>query len=370
MNRPRFEQELSRRAIDAVIVTSPENTEYFAGFSVRTQLSIRDRLVVGVVPSRGEQSLIVCDIEESLARARVPGGKVLAYVEFQTKPVELLRDVLQDMGLAAGVLGVEVRHLTAEDYQLLEKLLPEAKLVPVDDALETIRAIKTPEEIATFRSILAKTEEGLIRAWTAASIGDTEQEIEAAMRSAFVEAGAQGTRHCTIAIGENAVHAHHTSGSRKLGRGDIVRTDFGALFGRYGTDMARMGVGAKPSPELAKFYSRSYDIHMQLVAQLLPGTIAADVYNLAVRLFDEAGIQFDLPHIGHSLRIDGGHENPILHPNNNQRLETNMLIALEPIPRAPGGELCGTEDVFLVTAEGPEPLTGASDPSRLFPMGH
>lgn len=368
MNEALLRHQMEQQGLDAVAVTSPENTEYFANFSVRTQLSIRDRLVIGLVPRVGERVLIVCDIEESLALAR-SGSSVVSYVEFATKPVVLLAETLKEQNLDKGTIGLEYRHLSVEDYEALQEMLPDARLVPVDGLLEQVRAIKTRDEIVAFRDNFANTEQGLISAWSSATLDATELEVEALMRRAFVEAGASGTRHVTVAFGKNAKHAHHTADSTRLKQGDIVRSDFGASFGRYATDMARMGVGGRPTPDLEAFHLAVYDVHSKLAESLRPGVVAANLYTRAVELFDEAGIAFDLPHIGHSLRIDGGHENPILHPHNPQTLEKDMLIALEPIARTPDGELCGTEDVYLIVEDGMEPLTGASNPRELFHIG-
>ena len=100
VNAARLEKKMAETGVDATIAVSPENTYYLSGVFIRTQISVRDRLALVVWPQSGEPTYIVCNIEESLARAQSPIKDIRTYVEFAESPVTTLAQVLRDKGLA------------------------------------------------------------------------------------------------------------------------------------------------------------------------------------------------------------------------------------------------------------------------------
>ena len=68
-------------------------------------------------------------------------------------------------------------------------------------------------------------------------------------------AGADGLSFETIvAFGENAAEPHHEPGHRALEEGDIVKMDFGALWGGYHADMTRTVAFGEIASELKRIY--------------------------------------------------------------------------------------------------------------------
>lgn len=112
VNVKRLEQKMKETGVDTVVAVSPENTYYLSGVFIRTQISVRDRLALVVWPLGGEPTYIVCNIEESLARAHSPIKDIRTYVEFTESPVATLGQVLEDKGLAGARLGIEERFFT------------------------------------------------------------------------------------------------------------------------------------------------------------------------------------------------------------------------------------------------------------------
>lgn len=57
--------------------------------------------------------------------------------------MQVLADLLQRHGLAAGRIGIEFDHLPAADFAELTKLLPSSSLEPAQALLPRLRQIKT-----------------------------------------------------------------------------------------------------------------------------------------------------------------------------------------------------------------------------------
>lgn len=356
INETRMRSELESANLDAVVAVSPENTYYLSGAYIRTQVSIRDRLAVVVWPRSGEPTFIVCNIEESLAERESWISDVRTYVEFARSPVDLLIEVLRQRGLEGSRIGIERRFLTAEYHDELIKGLP-ARYEPADHLLERVRAIKTSGEIDRIRDAFVATEEAIRAAWGASQAGDSERVIAERMVDELTRRGADGLRHITLASGENTIHAHRRPDDRQLAPGDLLLTDIGGNWGGFNSDMARMGVCREPTPDSVDEYRRYREAYVSTLQFLGPDVPADCVFRHCAEAFRAQGIELTAPHIGHSLSRGGGHENPILHPFNQQKLESGMLIALEPIFRPNDVRRYHLEDLVLITPTGREIMT-------------
>lgn len=200
VNHDEVRKALDESRLDALIAVSPENTFYFSGVFIRTQVSIRERLALVVVPRQREETFIVCNIEESLARSQGWLRDVRTYVEFAQSPLEVLAQVLRERGLAEGRLGVEERYLSAAYYRGLQQQLPQADLVAADRLFTDIRNIKTPAQVELFTSAFQWTEQAVWNAWTASKPGESEKIVAERMVQEMVKAGADGPRHMTLAV--------------------------------------------------------------------------------------------------------------------------------------------------------------------------
>ncbi|MGQ0551295.1 MAG: M24 family metallopeptidase [Armatimonadota bacterium] len=356
VNHDEVRRALDESRMDALIAVSPENTFYFSGVLIRTQISIRERLALVVVPRQGEETFIVCNIEESLARSQGWLRDVRTYVEFAQSPLEILAQVLRERGLAEGRLGVEDRYLSAAYYRELQQQLPEADLVAADQLFSDIRNIKTPAQVELFTSAFQRTEQAVWNAWTASKPGESEKIVAERMVQEMVKAGADGPRHMTLAVGENTIHPHARPSDRALRPGDLVLTDCGAVFGGYSSDIARMGVVGKPTRAQASGYKALYDAQRETIAMMKPGVTFAQAYTACKEAFARRGHVLHNPHVGHNLSLLGGHEHPLLHPFAREPMRPGMLICVEPSLDMDAHTRMHFEDLVLITEGDPKIL--------------
>lgn len=369
VNVARLEKKLAETGVDAAIAVSPENTYYLSGVFIRTQISIRDRLALVVWPLGAAPTFIVCNIEESLARAHSRIDDVRTYVEFAESPVAKLAEVLEERGLGDKVLGVEERFLTAHYHAELGRRAPRARLVPVDAALESVRAVKTPAEIERITDAYRRTERVITEAWAASSLGDSEKVIARRMLLGLLDHGADSLRHITLTIGENTVHAHPRPSDRALRDGDLLLTDFGGNFFGFSSDMARMGIAGKAGPRELDEYARYREVYVKLLHFVRPGVTAGEVYEFCRSEYTKAGFPMTSPHVGHGVSRLAGHENPNLQPANRQVLEPDMLFAVEPSFKPAKDRRYHVEDLVRVTGTGCEILTDWTSTERMIPIG-
>jgi Xaa-Pro aminopeptidase len=357
INFDEVRRALDEAKLDALIAVSPENTFYFSGVFIRTQISIRERLALVVIPRDGHETLIVCNIEESLARSQGWLPDVRIYTEFAESPIERLADVLRERGLAGGRLGVEERFLSVGYYREVGERLPDATLVGADRLFNRIRNIKTQSQIDLFIDAFQRTEKAVWNAWSGSKAGDSEKIVAERMVKEMVKLGADGQRHMTLAAGENTIHPHARPSDRPLRPGDFVLTDCGGVFGGYATDIARMGVVGSPTPAQVDAYRSLYAAQRETIGMMRPNVTFAEVYDFCKDAFARRGHTLPNPHVGHSLSILGGHEEPLIQPFAHEPLLAGMLICVEPSLALDSNTRLHLEDLVLITEHGSEILS-------------
>lgn len=365
INRPRLDRFLSARGLDAIVAVAPENTFYLSGVFIRTQVSIRDRVAVVIWPAGNAPTLLVCNIEESLARSEGSIADLQTYVEFAEDPMDVVARIVQSRGLDRAVVGIESRYLSVEQMSVLSRNLPQASLVPIDRDLDTVRASKTPAEVARIAAAYRLTETAIASAWARSSAGDTERSVANRMTQTMLDLGADGVRHLTLAVGENTVHPHATPGDRKLRRGDTVLTDVGAYLNGFASDMARMGIVGSADARQSREYATYREAYVDLVHSIEPGMRACDAFARCGDRLRQSGYDLGLPHVGHGVSRRGGHEYPMLEPRNTGVLEPGMLLAVEPGFRPRDDQRYHIEDLVLVTDTGAEILTDVASTAEM-----
>ena len=364
-NLARFGRLVEDSDFDAVIAVSPENVPYTAGVFIWTQRSIRERLAIVVWPKRGEPTFIVCTIEEAEARERSWIKDIRAYVEFKTSPIEALVEVLEEKGLVEGTLGIEKSYLSAAYYNELQERVPRARLEASEELFYKARMVKTPDEIKLMTQAARATEKALLSTFATIQPGDTEKSMALRLSTAMLQCGGDRIKFLYINAGPNSGYPHRLPGAYRAQPGDTIRTDCGAYFSGYISDIARAAVVGSPSEEQRSIYQRLIEIHHETIRIARPGKRACDLFETARQGYAKRHIPFPLPHCGHSLGLDG-HEQPILNAFNTTELQPNMLLAIETRVRWPGEQGYHIEDLVQVTEGAPRILSDFFGTEELF----
>lgn len=352
---------------DVVLATSYENVAYLSGAFIITQRSIPDRLGAVVIPREGPPAMVVCNIEESLARRDSRIADIRTYVEFEMSPVEAIASVLREKGLERATIGFEARVLTAHYFEELKSRLPHANLRPADAFLNGLRMIKTEDEIALLERAALATDRTIRSAFESSGPGTPEKAVADAMAGGLQQNGADALAFLVLAAGPSAGIVHAAAQNRALERGDLLRCDIGGYFSGYYSDLARTAVVGRAAPQQRDIYRRLWEVHDEVIGQARPGVHAKDLFFACDQAFKRRGMEVSLPHIGHSLGI-GLHEHPVLHPFNDTVLREGMVLAIEPVYRTDGA-IYHVEDLVAVTASGPRVLSRSADWSDLVVAG-
>lgn len=350
---------LQENDIDAIIAVSPENVFYSSGAYIHTQHSIRDRLALTVFSREHDPTFIVCNIEEGVAERQTWIEDLRIYFEFKETPIDILVEVLKEKGLEDANIAIEKNFFTVHYHEELLKKFGKRNFISAEPIFDQLRAVKNETEIEFLRQGSTVTREILDKVFATVKPGDTEKEISDRLIKALYDSEADAFEFLTLATGKRSLIPHLGSGDVPLKAGDVVKVDFGGLFNGYYSDVARTYIVDGASERKQYVLNSLIEIHKDLIKSAKVGIRVSELFHLCERLYEEKGLPFDMPHLGHSQGV-GLHEEPIIHPYNDTVLEENMILNIEPRVRDhESNSGYHLEDLVRITKDGPDILTGA-----------
>jgi len=355
----RLRAAIEETPFDAVLIVSPENLRYAADVHFSSQIKIRDRLTVIVWPKGGDPVMVVCGVWEPLVRRGSWIRELRTYREFETAPMDLVGDVLTDLGLARGHIGYEGEYLAGRYRDQLTHRLPEAELGECDELLARVRMFKTEAEIELLRHAYRGTAKALMAAFMGTVAGDTERSITERLSAGIMHSGADSVSGLVMGAGVNTgLHAAATD--YRVQPGDLLKSDCGGLYRGYFSNIGRTAKLGDLNEKDRSIWRRLRDIQQALVDQLRPGRTGAELFEMCARLHDEAALPFPYGHNGHSVGLMI-HERPIIGPHETIPYEAGMVSTVETRVRWPGEAGYHMEDLYLITDSSPELLSDAFD---------
>ncbi|MDQ3867429.1 MAG: Xaa-Pro peptidase family protein [Actinomycetota bacterium] len=371
-----FQEALRADGLAGALVIQDVDLYYLAGTAQSAHL---------IVPAHGEPVLLV---RKSFERAREESP--LERVE----PLRSLRELppaLASAGLARGRLGLELDVLPAASYLAYARRLEGFELADCSATLRRLRAVKSTWELARIRTaaeMLSPVTEWMARH---ARPGMTEVELAAELERELRLAGHQGvirfrgfnqelffgsvlagpsgavpgaTETPIVGPGPNVAVSKGAS-HRPIQVGEPILVDLVGAFDGYLADQTRTFSLGHLDRRFVEAHEAAREILHRVADDVRPGVPGAAVYDRALELAGNRdgfmGIGDErVSFVGHGfgLEID---ELPLLARGWDVPLAGAMVFALEPKFLFPGEGAVGIENSYLVTGDGAERLTSASE---------
>lgn len=144
--------------------------------------------------------------------------------------------------------------------------------------MKSLRAIKSPLEVAVMQTAMDITEKTFRRLLGFIRPGVMEYEIEAEIYHEFLRNRATGPAYGSIiASGDRARILHYVSNNQECKDGEMVLMDFGAEYGGYCADLTRtVPVNGKFSKRQKEVYNSCLHLHNYCRSILKPGISILD----------------------------------------------------------------------------------------------
>jgi len=333
--------QLSKKGIDCLVVTKPNNVTYTTGFmGDDSWVVIAERGVYLLTDSRY--------IEQ--ARKECVGCRIIQHNVSLPEAVAKLLKRLK----SARTVAIE-KSASIADFQLLRKNI-KVPLKTVENIILTARSIKDKSEITALRKSTEIVVKALKQTLPKIKPGITENALAGMLNLQIRRLGATDSFDTIAAFGPNGSYPHHRSSERKLKRRDTVLIDFGVKYKGYCCDITRCYAIGKPTVFYKKVFDTVKKAQAAVIKIIKAGVEIKKVDTAAREVIRNSGLPVYGHGTGHGLGLNV-HELPVVSPKNKGRLETGQAITIEPGVYIPGKLGVRIEDDILVTKTGCEILT-------------
>ena len=208
-------------------------------------------------------------------------------------PADALRDLLEELGLAGALLGVEYEAygLTGRNALRLNSALQGfASLDDRSEIVSELRLVKSPAEIEYVRKAAKLADDALEAAWQLAHPGADEAEILAAMQGAvFRGDGDYPANEFIIGSGPDALLCRYFSGRRKLDSADQLTLEFAGVYRHYHSALMRTIPIGRALQQHMTMHGVCTEALSACVGALVPGRTLGEVFDAHARVMDERG---------------------------------------------------------------------------------
>jgi Xaa-Pro aminopeptidase len=253
-------------------------------------------------------------------------------------------------------VAFEADAVTFANYEFL--LNGGVELVPRRGLVESLRAVKEPEELDAIGRATEVTNRTYERLAEERFAGRTEKELVWVMHQLFHECGADDLAfEIDIAAGPTAASPHAIPGDRVVEEGDLVLVDAGARLDGYCSDCTRTFAVGEVSGSLRELYDIVLQAQLAGLEAVRPGVAGRDADTAARSVIAEAGYGENFGHgLGHGIGLLV-HEAPNLRPETDEVLAAGNVVTVEPGIYLSGVAGIRIEDLVVVTDEGGKALT-------------
>lgn len=159
-----------------------------------------------------------------------------------------------------------------------------------------------------------------------------------------------------VAAGRRSALPHARPTREPIGRGFVI-LDYGVILAGYCSDMTRTVCVGRADEASQRLYNSVLEAQLAGIAAVRAGAEAQQVDEAARHVLRKHKLDKYFTHsLGHGVGIEI-HEAPRLARGQTQKLETGMVVTIEPGVYLPGDGGVRIEDMVLVTDTGCEVLT-------------
>lgn len=250
-------------------------------------------------------------------------------------------------------VGFEGDFMSYSSFLSFKEKHPTFNFVSIGSMIETLRQIKTPEEImsiAKAQDIADNAFLTLIKNLDPAKM--TEIDVAVELEYLMRKNGAEGMSFDTIAVsGDASALPHGTPRNVKLKKG-FLTMDFGCKIDGYCSDMTRTVVIGKPTEDIKKLYNTVLLAQTSALEYLKAGCDCGEADKIARDIIDKDYVGTFGHSLGHSVGLLV-HESPALSPRGfGTKLVVGNIVTVEPGIYIFGKYGCRIEDMVAITEDG------------------
>jgi Xaa-Pro aminopeptidase len=232
-------------------------------------------------------------------------------------------------------MGFEADHVPFAIYQQLRKAVGNGdrkiQLIPTSGLVESVRAVKEPEEIKSIAEAVKLADAACGQAKSVIRPGTSEREVAWELERFLRESGSETMPFdIIVASGSNAALPHAKPSEKLILENEPVVIDLGARVNGYCSDLSRTFFLGDSDKTFSKIYDIVLGAQLTALAAIVAGMSGNQADQLARTVVEQAGYGDAFGHgLGHGVGLEA-HESPRLGPNSSDLLVDGMVFTVEP----------------------------------------
>jgi len=335
----KLREGLAGKEVDAILISQPKNRHYLSGFDGSA----------GYLLITPQKTILATDFRY-IEQAKIQAPEYDIF-HITNEIADWFSRLLGESDLKK--LGFEAGHMTFALYKQLTDILNGMKsrlrLVSIEGLVESLRAVKEPEEIEFITRAVEITDSAFEYIEGMLQTGMSEREVAWEIEKFLREKGSQPLPFdIIVASGPNAALPHAKPSERVIQAGEPVIIDIGARINEYTSDMTRTFCLGDPDDTFKKVYDTVLGAQLSALAIIKEGMSGSEADSLARTVVEEAGYKKAFGHgLGHGVGL-ATHEMPRLGPNSTDKLASGMVFTIEPGIYLPGWGGVRIEDMAVI----------------------
>lgn len=344
-NVDRLREALAEKELPAIVISGMPAVYWLTGFTGSFGMAI-------VTPDGG---VFLTDSRYTLQAGEQCTDLPTDSFRNPKKAEEFLKEHVAQFGLTK--LAFDQNSVTVGTLDKWSKQMTDVELVPVDDPIDDLRMIKSPEEVAKLRRVCRLADAAVEHLLERVKPGVSEQQLLWALEDFLRPQGATLAFAPIIAGGPNSARPHGTPGERCFEPGDFITFDLGARIDGYNSDITRTVVLGPATNRQREVYEHLLKAQVACIDAMKPGAKGTEVDALARQILDEKELGQYFGHgLGHGLGAlvhDTGRLSPVI----DFEIHAGQVWTIEPGVYIEGFGGMRIEDDILITEDGCEVLT-------------
>ena len=280
---------INEAGLDALLMFAPESQYWICGYDTFGFAMFQCL----VLTAKGELHLLtrLPDLRQARLTSTLSEAQIHVWAEKEgSNPARSLYNLLMDLGVAGGQLGVETQTAGLTDYngQFLREALPE--LIESSHLIRTLRRVKSAAEIEMHRRAAKLADDAMDAGLEQTCAGAFEGEILAAMQGAVFKGGGDyAGNEFILGSGPGALLVRYYSGRRHLDAQDQMTWEWAGAYARYHAAMMRTVIIGKPLEAQSRMHAAARVALEACEAAIKPGDPMGNVFDARAKTLDAHG---------------------------------------------------------------------------------
>lgn len=313
----KLRQRLAENELDAILISQGENRRYLCGFTGSA----------GFLLISQKRAILATDFRYvEQAQSQAPDFDI---AQIEGELPKWFPDLASSLG--AKRIGFEAKDLSFSTHRQLVATVGGKKLVPTEEIVESLRAIKDEEELELITRAVELADAAFEGVAPMIHPGMTEKEVAWELEKFLRERGSETILFdFIVASGPNSALPHARPSDRVLLPGEPLLIDFGARFQGYCSDLTRTLYPGNEDKTFAKIYDLVLGAQLTAIATIEAGMSGEQADALARTVIEQGGYGEAFGHgLGHGVGL-ALHEQPRLGRGSSTILADGMVFTIEP----------------------------------------